>query len=139
MILLYCDGSIQGGNPGGWAVGGFVAKSQDGAEVLRGTVNLGTRPENTNNMAEYAAVWGGLAKLMTEHAGREVVVHSDSQLVVNQLNRTWNCANQRLSVYRQIVERLVRKFERVTFVWIPREENTEADAQSRTLYEDSGN
>lgn len=133
---VYCDGSIQGGNPGGWAVGGWVAKQHGDMPFARGAVDLGRKPGNTNNQAEYAAVEGALKSLSqtTSATDGAVVVFSDSQLVVNQLARKWQCGNPTLREYRQRIWELEKNFLSVRYQWIPREENSEADAQSRTLY-----
>jgi ribonuclease HI len=137
-VYVWCDGSIQGGNPGGWAVGGWLAKDEDGEVFNRGCIDLKKEPWNTNNMAEYSAVWAALATLVRDgQAGEHLVVHSDSKLIVNQLLGVYQVSNPTLKAFCEIVHRLEVEFLSVTYQWIPREQNEEADAQSRRLYADS--
>lgn len=70
--------------------------------------------ERTNNEAEYAAVLMALRgiKGVTE-------ILSDSQLVVNQLNRKWHIREDRLREYAMEIWR----YKGVKFTWIPRKEN----------------
>ena len=65
-----------------------------------------------------------------------VVVSSDSKLVVEQCNDNWQCNNKRLSALRDQIWNLSNEFSicDVRSKWIPREENTEADEVSRSLY-----
>ena len=137
MIRVYCDGSIRDGNPGGWAVGGWLAKSESGEVIMRGCIDMERRPTNTNNVAEYAAVWAALYQLALVHPGAKLLVHSDSQLIVKQLRGEYQCAHPALRQLRGLVQRRAQAFESVEYRWIPREQNTEADAQSRALYPDS--
>ena len=64
----------------------------------------------------------------------ELTVHCDSKLVVEQCSGRWNCSDQRLGEFRNSIWQLIKHFKRVSFEWIPRAENAEADAQSRVLY-----
>ena len=70
--------------------------------------------ERTNNEAEYAAVMMALRgiKGVTE-------VLSDSQLIVNRLNRKWHIREDRLREYALEIW----KYKGVKFSWIPRKEN----------------
>lgn len=133
----YCDGSIVPKNPGGHAVGGWVLRDQNGDLIAKGTVDLGSSPTVTNNEAEYAAIEGLLKYMIEEElAYGTLIVCSDSQLVVNQLTDVYKCNAPNLQKYREDILRLLPSFDNeVLFKWIPREENKEADAVSRSLYE----
>jgi ribonuclease HI len=89
----------------------------------------------TNNVAEYTALISALEKVM--HLGldrQEILVRSDSKLVVNQMNDDW-------VVKAPFILPLCRKARtrtsamNIRFDRIPREHNPEADALSRTAYE----
>lgn len=70
--------------------------------------------ERTNNEAEYSAV------LMALRAVKDVTeILSDSQLIVNQLNRKWHIKEARLREYALEIW----KHPGVAFTWIPRKEN----------------
>lgn len=141
MIIAYCDGACEPANPGGWGVGGYVILEASslhgqGDELTRGAVDLGEYPEMTNNIAEYGAVIGALKEIVKRQLWREpVVIRTDSQLIVNQLQRKWNCFQPHLVKLRDECLSLVKMFDAgVTFQWIPRAENELADEMSRSLY-----
>lgn len=140
VVNIWTDGSIEGGNPGGHGVGGYVIKGL-ASTPIEGTIDLGTRPTMTNNIAEYSAVVSALEKaLNTAYENnivpKTIVVHSDSKLVVEQCNDHWKCNNETLGKLREQIWNLCDMFSlsEVKFTWIPREENTEADKVSRSLY-----
>ena len=136
-IYVWCDGSIQGGNPGGWAVGGWVAKDEEGEVINRGCIDLGTAPWTTNNQAEYSAVWAAMATLVRDgQAGEHLLVHSDSKLIINQLCGAYQVSNLTLKAFCEIIHRFKPEFLSISYKWVPREENEEADEQSRRLYAD---
>lgn len=73
----------------------------------------------SNNQAEYLAVYNALL----ENKG-EIELLSDSQLLVNQLNRNWHIKNNKLrELFDRIQEVIKRKNLKVTFVWIERKNN----------------
>jgi ribonuclease HI len=136
MITLYTDGSIEGGNPGGWAVGGWVAFDDDGNVLARDTFDLGKGPRRTNNMAEYAAVLGGIKWIADRvDRGTRVCIRSDSQLVVNQLTGKWLCRHSMLQLYKHFIQsEIAGNGLAAEFEWIPRAHNKAADLMSRRLY-----
>lgn len=139
--FIYCDGAIKDGNPGGWGVGGWLIKDEGGTVLEKGARDCGRGPTITNNVAEYTAVLAGLEKLIEfGYWGKdvEIVVRTDSQLVVRQLNGDYGVYAPTLAALNADVEKLVLDLRKigtsVRFEWIPREQNTEADEMSRTLY-----
>ena len=135
-LNVFCDGSIEGGNPGGQGASGWVIKGVDGLHMT-GAVNLGSHPTMTNNVAEYNAVVEALRMVLTKVTTDydRVIVHCDSKLVVEQCNDGWLCNNEVLRGLRETIWHLCEKFGcPVEFKWIPREENSEADAVSRSIY-----
>lgn len=88
-LHIYTDGASRG-NPGP-ASWGFVFT--DGETVLyEDSEYLG---ERTNNQAEYHAVINAIETAREMHDG-PLVVHSDSKLLVNQLNGAWKVKDRRL-------------------------------------------
>ena len=130
--VVWCDGSIEGGNPGGWAVGGWILK-YSGAIIKTGCIDLGSNGV-TNNMAEYAAILAALNWFRKNHPGEDLIVRSDSQLIIHQLNRAWKCAKPELVAYRDRIWQEVLPLGNVTFEWVRRTQNREADVVSRYLY-----
>jgi len=134
MIRVYCDGSILG-NPGGHGYTGFVVYDIAGKLMHKHSDDLGIHPQMSNNVAEYCAVLSALNWLMVhKYSHEELRIHTDSQLVVRQLNGVWGCYQSHLSVLKDHVLTLSKTFKAVSFVWIRREQNTEADAMSKSLW-----
>jgi len=95
-IIISCDASITR-NPGGRVAVGVVIRfppedKLDPIKLARCT------PSSTNNEGEYDAVYEGLVHLFNTHnrPKHEVVIRSDSKLVVNQLLGEWNINNDTL-------------------------------------------
>ena len=55
----------------------------------------------------------------------------DSQLIMGQVNGTYETKEERMKKYLERVLQLVKKFKETNFVQIPREENMEADALAK--------
>lgn len=138
MIIVYTDGACEPRNPGGHGVGGWLAR-HDGEEeiILKGFYDCGQRLDMTNNIAEYAAVHGALRDVLNHgYEDHDILLYTDSKLVVEQLSDRWKCNSPHLRVWRDGIWKLMEQFKKdVSFTWIPREENKEADAMSRVLYD----
>jgi ribonuclease HI len=96
----------------------------------------------TNNLAEWTALGLALRWLLDNPevaSGNVLHIQGDSQLVIEQLNGTWNCNKPHLirlrDRCREIIEQLAVVAWRAN--WIPRLENQEADALSRRAYEEA--
>ena len=84
----------------------------------------------TNNEAEYEALIMGLnlAKAMGVDS---VVVHSDSQLVIGQVNGTCETKEERMKKYLNKVRNCIIAFMKVEFIQVLRGENAEAGSIAR--------
>ncbi|PKA61923.1 hypothetical protein AXF42_Ash008755 [Apostasia shenzhenica] len=80
----------------------------------------------TNNQAEYEALIEGLSFALSV-AVKCIQVFSDSQLVVNQVNRAFEIKDEILKKYLQQAQSLISQFEDFSLTHIPREENQVAD------------
>jgi probable phosphoglycerate mutase len=121
MLTLYADGASRG-NPGPASYGAALF---DGETQLAGLYDtLGVR---TNNFAEYSAVIAGLQYIVDNGLGPEVLVRMDSKLVVEQLSGRWKIKHPDMQVLAKEARDLLAGTT-VTFEWIPREENSRADA-----------
>ena len=95
---------------------------------------------DSNNEAEYEAVIAGLNlahSLEVDH----LEVYSDSQLVVRQIEDTYEAKSEMMILYLQKVRDLLKKFALVQVKHVPRAENSRADALEKfatTLQEDLG-
>jgi broad specificity phosphatase PhoE/ribonuclease HI len=92
----------------------------------------------TNNVAEYSGLLAGL-RAAAELNAAEVEVRMDSKLVVEQMSGRWQIKNPGLRPLAAQAAALQRRFDLVTFVWVPRERNKHADAlANRAMDEAAG-
>jgi ribonuclease HI len=121
-IIINVDGAARG-NPGPGAIGG-VLKDETGKVLGRISRALGI---TTNNQAEYQAIIAALEKAIGM-GSRQVVVKSDSKLVVEQINGRYKIKNTGLRPLYQRVVQLAGTVDSFVIVYVPREQNAEADA-----------
>lgn len=132
-VKVYGDGGSRG-NPGPSACGFVILDMDDNVLVDKG-VYLGI---TTNNQAEYAAL-----KLALEECKklgvREVYVHMDSLLVVNQMKGIFKIKNRDLWPTHEAIKQLAKSFKHIDYVHVPRELNRLADATvNRVLDQEMG-
>ena len=80
----------------------------------------------TNNDAEYEAVIAGL-ELALEIGVSSLCLHSDSQLIVNQILGEFQIRGERLTAYLKKTKLLLNQLDHYLIKRIPREKNQEAD------------
>jgi len=132
-VKLSIDGGVRGGNPGLAAIG-FVVSTVDGELVGQGGFLL--EGEHSSNEAEYAALIAGLFN--AHHLGATSVdVFTDSQLVHGHLTGEFRVNQQHIADYIEEVQKEERKFTEVTYTWIRRSNNKEADKITRDLLDDA--
>ncbi len=118
---VYVDGASSG-NPGDSGAG-MVIFDGNNTETYRDSVFLG---KMTNNMAEYEALLRALEK--THELGiRDIVVHTDSLLIANQVIGAYKINNDTLRQYVLKIKKLISNFDHFTIQYIPREQNKIAD------------
>ena len=81
----------------------------------------------SNNEAEYEVVIAGL-NLAHSMEADQLEVSSDSQLVVKQIEDSYEAREEKMILYLKKVRELVKKFIRVQVKHVPRVENSRADA-----------
>lgn len=129
---MYCDGACSG-NPGDSGIGVVIELSDEDAEGLNKkkshTISeyIGIA---TNNIAEYSALIGGLAKARSLGITR-IRVFLDSELVVKQLNGLYKVKNEKLKPLWEKAVELLRHFPDYKVSHVPREMNAEADSLAR--------
>lgn len=141
-ITIFCDGGARG-NPGPAAVGVVVKILPVTSNWLPVTISkyIG---EATNNQAEYRAVIEALKWVQRNIAGSnqlapipgmgekvkdlEIECFLDSELVVEQLNQRYKIKNEGLKpLFWQVRDLVMALGGRVSFKYIPRGQNKEAD------------
>lgn len=123
-LILYADGGARS-NPGPAAFG-FVIYSSDGTILLAKGETIGN---NTNNVAEYMGLIGGLSAGLEIFPQKEIEmeVRMDSLLVVRQMRGEFKIKQPHLQVLAEKARSLARLYKKIVYKHIPREQNKEAD------------
>jgi len=119
---LHFDGACRG-NPG-TAGTGFVLRDGNGRVIERFSRLLGYNL--TNNVAEYKALIAGLRHAL-RNGITDIVAYGDSDLLCNQVNGQYQVRDERLRRYYNTVLQLLRRFQTGRVLYVPREQNQEAD------------
>ncbi|MDD4151044.1 MAG: ribonuclease HI family protein [Candidatus Gracilibacteria bacterium] len=124
-VKIFTDGGSRG-NPGNAGIGVYIT-DEHGNEIEKRYKNLGIK---TNNEAEYTAVHLAVNRAI-EIGAKEISLFADSKLVVSQLNGEWKIKEERLKeIKKSIDELIINSSIKISFTWIPREQNKEADRLS---------
>lgn len=129
-INVFFDGSCGPKNPGG-AIGAGAYITVDGAIVHE--ISHAEPPDDgySNNYAEYLALKLAMEWLLENGMAKEnVCFFGDSNLVIQQVTGAWKVKAGRYKEVAKEVFQLLPYFSSANFYWIPREENTHADALS---------
>ena len=136
MLKVFIDGTVEPMNPGGVGAVGIVVYKENTRILKIGKV-IGEGPTMSNNRAEYEALKEVLQWLLDRHlSGERVFVNSDSSLLVNQMQGKWKVnGGLFLNAYNES-KQLAKQFADLSFHWIQREENEEADLLARNAYKE---
>ncbi|XP_070026202.1 uncharacterized protein [Nicotiana sylvestris] len=143
-IQLEAEKKLQvfnGANPGTWTLFTNGSSNMRGAglgvvlvpptgETIRQAIKCHSI---TNNEAEYEAIIAGL-ELARELGISQIIIKSDSQLVVNQILGTYTSREARMQQYLEKVREFIKQFQDWKIRQIPRDENLEADALANLAY-----
>ncbi|MER5426143.1 bifunctional RNase H/acid phosphatase [Streptosporangium roseum] len=122
-FVIEADGGSRG-NPGPAGYGAVVKDAADGQVLVETAEAIGAQ---TNNVAEYRGLIAGLQSLLALAGdGAVVEVRMDSKLVIEQMAGRWKIKNEGLRPLALEAGALARRL-RVTWQWIPREKNKDAD------------
>lgn len=119
-IKVFTDGASRG-NPGDAGIGVLIINSNGKITELK--KYLGRK---TNNQAEYSALILALEHLQKTD-NKEIIIHTDSQLVANQMNGKWRVKDEGLKELNSQARKLAIKLDNLTVTYIPRNQNKEAD------------
>jgi ribonuclease HI len=119
-LTINIDGAARG-NPGPAAFAYVIAR--DGQPVIEEAGCLGSA---TNNVAEYTALVNALQRA-AELGGKRLLIRSDSELLVKQMNGEYRVKNEQLRELYDQARQLLKHFDTVMLRHVPRSENSEAD------------
>jgi ribonuclease HI len=132
-VIVYTDGGARG-NPGPAGAGVVII---NGDRTFEHKKYLGDK--RTNNWAEYEAVALALQELKAHGLlGRTIEIRMDSKLVVEQLSGHWKIKEPTLKPQVAKVRALLGDFPKHRFVYIPREENFDADRLVNEALDEAG-
>lgn len=129
-VYINTDGGSRG-NPGPAAIG-VVFCGPLGEEIHNYNECIGV---GTNNDAEYKAIIAALKILVKSQwflannlDQKEVICRLDSKLVVEQVNGNYKIKEERIKVYVAEIKEIISQIKlRISFIYVPREQNKRAD------------
>jgi ribonuclease HI len=89
----------------------------------------------TSNYAEYTALVEALKRLKDLGVEGDVLIRSDSTLLVGQMSEGWKVKGGMYVDKLKEARDLIKEFGSIRFEWVPREQNVEADLLTRVAYE----
>ena len=123
-------------NPGGIATYGWLIYYRDKIVVARGWGEVIRGDGATNNVAEYHALCRLLTAFTDAWLHGELLICGDSKLVINQMTGEYQVRSPLLRPLYTWAKELSAPIE-PRFQWVPREQNSVADALSKQAYQDA--
>ena len=122
-FIVEADGGSRN-NPGQAAYGAVVIDPESGEVIVECAELIGIA---SNNVAEYSGLVAGLEAVRELDPEATVLVKMDSKLVVEQMSGRWKIKHPDMKALA-MKARDVLPYENVEYQWIPRAENSRADA-----------
>lgn len=112
-MTIYTDGASRG-NPGESA-SGYQVFDETGKMLQKGEVYNGIK---TNNYAEYNAIINALKWCIAnlDASTIEIELHSDSRLVISQINGLFKIKSEDMLKLNKEVKELIKKFKSTKFI-----------------------
>lgn len=131
-LIIEADGGSRG-NPGPAGSGAVVIDADTGEVIFEIAKFIGVA---TNNVAEYLALKAGLEGALEINPAARILVRMDSKLVIEQMSGTWKIKHPDMIQLAGEVQKIARGHE-IKWMWIPREENSRADALANKAMDES--
>lgn len=120
VLSVHIDGAARG-NPGPASYAYVFA-----GEGMPAIEEHGCLGSTTNNVAEYTALVRALERA-AQLGARRLQVHSDSELLVKQMNGEYKVKNPNLLELYEQAKELAKRFDVVSIRHVPRSANRDAD------------
>ena len=121
-VIVEADGGSRG-NPGPAGYGAVVFDALTHQVLAERGEYIGVE---TNNVAEYRGLIAGLSAA-AELGATSVTVRMDSKLVIEQMAGRWQVKHPSMRPLAREASALRGRFEQISWLWIPREQNKHAD------------
>ena len=122
-LLIEADGGSRG-NPGKSGSGTVVIDKNTGQILVEIAHYIGIA---TNNVAEYRALKAGVEAALQLAPDAVFEVRMDSKLVIEQMSGGWKIKHPDMQELAMQIHGLLKQ-KPVNWIWIPREQNSRADA-----------
>ena len=133
-LIIEADGGSRG-NPGPAGSGAVVLDGQTGEVLIEVAKFIGTA---TNNVAEYTALMAGLSQALELNSEASILVRMDSKLVIEQMTGSWKIKHPDMIKLAADTQKLASG-KNITWTWIPREQNSRADALANKAMDEEAN
>ena len=121
--IMYFDGALNLDDAGVGIL--FISPS---GEQLKYVLQLLFKA--TNNTAAYEALIHGL-RIAASLGIKRLLAYSDSKVVIQQVNKDWDCTQEKMDAYCKEICKLEAHFYGLEFHHVPRDDNVEADVLSK--------
>jgi ribonuclease HI len=133
-VVVHFDGACEPRNPGGTM--GFGAVICEGKTEIWRHSGISIPEEwsgqTSSNLAEYLALAAALRWLLEAgRQDRDIEIHGDSQLVINQMFGNWRIKTGAYVPIANEAKGLLKQFSCIQGRWIPRDANQVADDLSK--------
>lgn len=122
-LVIEADGGSRG-NPGLAGSGAVVIDAESGVLLAELGLYVGVA---SNNVAEYKAMIAGVTRALAIDPDAQLHVRMDSKLVVEQMSGRWKIKHPAMAELAAQARELLMGTP-VRFEWIPRDQNSRADA-----------
>lgn len=133
QLIIEADGGSRG-NPGPSGSGAVVIDSATGEILAEISRFIGIA---TNNVAEYTALVAGLSRAYEINPDAHIVVRMDSKLVIEQMSGLWKIKHPDMKQLAIQAHGIIGS-RSVEWQWIPREQNSRADALANRAMDEAG-
>jgi len=123
VLVIEADGGSRG-NPGQAGSGSIVIDPATGEVLAEVGRYLGVV---SNNVAEYTALIEGVRRALAIDPNAELHIRMDSKLVVEQMSGRWKIKHPDMAELAAVARQLLTGTP-VRFEWVPRLQNSRADA-----------
>lgn len=135
MYILQFDGMLHTSGSGQKPISllgyGWILQ-RNGLEVARGFGLFLRKNKTGSNIAEYIALIDGLEALMDLHLRHATVeIRGDAKCVIDQMIGCAGVTSPLTRILNRRAQKLARRFTALTWAWVPRCENRQADSLSR--------
>ncbi|MPV37474.1 bifunctional RNase H/acid phosphatase [Georgenia subflava] len=132
-LVVETDGGARG-NPGPGGYGAVVRDAESGEVLAERAAFLGVV---SNNVAEYSGLVHGLRAAAEIDTAAVVEVRADSKLVVEQMSGRWKIKHAELAALAEQARQALPPGQ-VRYTWVPRAQNTAADALANAVMDSGG-